>query len=231
MRTLNIQGCLAAVLLVTVWNVTLKGDETSNVQGSVSEIVTHGNLRNVVVTIRNEQQQFEVRSNFEGQYSAKVIPGTYGIYLEYPGFCELHRGPLVVKANDNLRFNFQLMVCPSDTDGKYKYFELERPPHSSIAPLVLFGNSGPAGEGVTEFTGPVLPFPSENPSEGHGFALPPKQYQAWFTYNLLAIRCDKLTYNKLKHQIIGTGVVEIQTASGSQNGDRAELVLSGVSPK
>jgi hypothetical protein len=66
MRTLNIHGCLAAVVLVTLWSVTLKGDETSDVQGSVSEIVTHLNVRNVAITIRNERQKFEIRSNFEG---------------------------------------------------------------------------------------------------------------------------------------------------------------------
>jgi hypothetical protein len=231
MRTLTIHGCLAAILLVTLWSVSLKGDETSNVQGSVSEIVTHGNVRNVAITIRNEQQKFEIRSDFEGQYSAKVVPGTYNIYLKYPGFCELHRGPFVVKANDNLRLNFQLMVCPSDMEGKYQYLELERVPHSNISRLVLFGNSRAAGEGVTEFTGPIVPFPSENLAEDHALAAPLKRYQVWFTYNLLAIRCDKLAYNKFKHQVIGTGAVEVQTASGTQNGEHAEVVLNGWRPK
>jgi hypothetical protein len=116
-------------------------------------------------------------------------------------------------------------------EGKYQYLQLERVPHSNISPLVLFGNSDAEDEGVTEFGGPIVPFPSENLSEDHGLAAPLKRYQVWFTYNLLAIRCDKLTYNKFKHQVIGTGAVEVQTASGTQNGEHVEVVLNGWRPK
>ena len=192
----------------------------SLVKGVVTDI-DNARIPMASVTIEADGQRLRTKTSPFGEYSIRVQPGTYTISISRPGFCEVRRGEFVAQKHTDVQFDFQLWLCPSDDlRSSYQYVELDSVPHTHLKPLILFGDSQTEGD-LEHFTGPII-FEG-GPNSG-------TKYPIVFSFNLLTVRANSVSYNLRNHVLTAGGDVDWREGADSGSGTAIEIKLNSSEP-
>jgi Carboxypeptidase regulatory-like domain len=192
----------------------------SLVKGVVTDI-NNARVPMASVTIESDGQRLQTKTGLDGTYSVRVQTGTYTISISRPGFCEVRRGEFVAQKHTEVQFDFQLWVCPSDDmRSSYHYVELDSVPHTHLKPLVLFGESQTEGD-LEHFTGPII---------FEGGLNSGRKYPVVFSFNLLTVRANSVSYNSRNHVLTANGDVVWREGADSGSGTAFEIKLNSSEP-
>lgn len=191
----------------------------SIVKGVVTDIVDD-RITKAAVTFESNGQNFQTTTGADGRYSMRLEPGTYTIFVGHLGFCSARRAAFVVRESSELQFDFQLWVCPSDSPGFHRYKELDQIPHTDLKPLVLYGESQITGD-FERFTGAT----TFDDGPGHR-----RRYRCVFSFNLLTVQADNLSYNFRNHVLVADGDVSWQAGNDSGTEPNLEIQLNSYDP-
>jgi hypothetical protein len=211
MRFLSI--LLLSVLICDLGSLAQPIDEASaEVTGVVTDILD-GRIPKAVLIFESGGQSYRVGTGLDGAYSIRLKPNTYTVSISYSGFCRFRRAAFMVKKNFQIRFDFQLWVCASDSS--YNFIELQPVPNTRLKPLVLFGETHTEGT-IQTFTQVVLMA---------------EKYPVVLTYNLLTVRANHLSYERSKHLLWAEGDVIWQNGKNEGRGKSVQIWLNGREPK
>jgi hypothetical protein len=208
--------CCAVLLLLATVRVGSEAKPTATVKGVVLDIAS-ARIWNAKLTFGDGVHQYDTQTREDGAYSIELKPGTYTMSVYSYGFCTLRRAAFVLQEHSMVQFNFQMWVCPTDTEF-IQYTELDEVPHTHLKPLVLFAKKDSQGE-LQRSTGP------NTFDDGTGKA---RKYPAVFTFNLLTVQGQELLYDSTKHLVTASGNVLWQDENNSGGGAKVEINLDGL---
>jgi hypothetical protein len=202
------------VLICDLGSLARPLDEPSaEVKGVVTDILD-GRVTKAILIFESGGQSYRVETGEDGSYAIRLKPKTYTVSITHYGFCGFRRAAFIAKKDSQIRFDFQLWVCPSDAYGKYNFIELQPVPHTRLKPLVLFGETQMEWTMQT-FTGVVLP----------------EKYPVVLTYNLLTVRANQVSYDRSKQLLWASGDVVWQDREYKGSGENIQIWLNGPEPR
>jgi hypothetical protein len=203
----------ALIFLIATHRSDAANDTRSaEVWGTVTD-VNAATVESAALTFQGQNQSIIAETGADGKYSILLDPGTYMISVSKRGFRPLRRATFLAQKGARIQFDFQLWVSASDSFGTYNFVELETATHTTLRPLVLFGESHKHDE-LEEFNGPVFG----------------KKYPAVLTFNLLTVGADRFTYDRAKHAVLASGNVVWQDGRSVNTAVEIEIVLDGLDP-
>jgi hypothetical protein len=208
------------VLLVAICVSTGGGTihrDPSQTAARIVGIVTDfdgGRVPDVEIHFRGVQDQRRIRTKDNGSYSIDLAPGVYAAEIVNKNFCPLHRGKFLATTTSEMRIDFQLWICASDSSGTYNFVELDSVKNTDLRPLVLYGRVCRNGDRQI-FTGAILG----------------RIYPVVFTFNLLTVEADELTYDRTNHVVTARGNVSWQDGNTSASASQLSVKLDGLKPQ
>jgi hypothetical protein len=231
-------GARIGVVLPVVLLASISGNAQPQVKPS--EAIVTGNVTdvskavvpNALVRIAGNEGTFSMQTLSNGDYVIKAPPGTYEISVSLPGFCKGRRAPFSLKAGAEVKFDFELLVCPivdyvyvPSHDGlpatppklrdRYQDEQLPTIGPGGLRPLVLFGGREEKGD-LTIYSNLTL-------QDWH--------FPVVYTYDLLTIKADSLTHSRSDDSITGTGNVVFQDGKGTRRGSSIRVVFDKGAPQ
>jgi hypothetical protein len=140
----------------------------------------------------------------KGSYPIDLAPGVYAAEIANSNFCPLRRGKFLATNTAEISIDFQLWICASDASDTYNFVELDSAKNTDLRRLVLYGRVRRDGDKQI-FTGATLG----------------RIYPVVFTFNLLTVEADELTYDRTEHVVIARGNVSWQ--DGKANDSASQL--------
>ena len=186
---------------------------SAEVKGVVTDI-HDSRVQKAILIFEGGGQTHRVETGEDGAYAIRLKPSTYAVSTTHYGFCGFRRAAFIAKKDSQIRFDFQLWVCPSDGYGKINDIELQPVPHTRLKPLVLYGETQMEGTMQT-FTGAVLS----------------EKYPVVFTYNLLTVRANQLSYDPRKQLLWANGNVVWQNRVDKGSGESVQIWLNEPEPR
>lgn len=208
-----------ALLLLAIRPVRAVPETKETVEGVVADI-NDARIWNGTLTFETGPHEYTSHTRTDGTYSIKLKPGTYLVTIKSRGFCTIRRAAFVLQKHSSLRFNFQMWVCPTDTEF-IQFAELNEVPRTHLKPLIQFAHKDLQGD-LQRFQGP-----STN-NDGTGLA---RKYPAVFTFNLLRVQADEILYDSSAHLLMASGHVAWEDGIQTGAGDNVEIKLDGLKPR
>src|SRR5438132_1616907 len=209
--------CAVVTLLSATYGETRRGSN-AEIRGVVTDR-NDSRVANATVSVWGEGQNYQTQTGPDGTYSIRLKPGIYTMSVIQPGFCTFRRAAFLLQKNYRVEFNFRLWLCPCDAGEWYQYAELDPAPHTDLRPLVLFGENHYAGP-LQIFTGAHEP--GEFSEAGN--------HPVIFSFNLLTVQAERLTYDPHSHVLTATGTVVWQNGLENGTGPTLEIRVNGSSP-
>jgi carboxypeptidase family protein len=173
-----------------------------------------------------------VQTTDDGTYTIRLVPGIYVLRVMDARFCESRRGEFALKAEAQVRFDFDLVDCdfvdyffpghraedpypvPPRQPGEYGEEELKAVSPAGLRPLVMYGDR------------------KEEPVAIHYSFLvhAESKLPVVFTYDLLTIKADNLTYYPKDGSIEAVGNVTWQDGHETRLGSRATVSFRSGEP-
>src|SRR6185437_9317732 len=225
---------LAAAIVTSV--LLCLGGSAAPKQAEVKGTVTDTSGAGVVgasVAFAREGQSVTVKTDSYGTYRALLEPGSYEVSVKASGFYEMRRGAFTLREGDEGNFDFELLVAvisdpvfvdPADPlrpqrapRDPYNYQEqrLDVIAPNGLQPIVLFGGREERAGSVT-YTGLLR----------DGRRLP-----IVYTYDLLTVRCETLTYFPKDRSVQGSGNVVFEDGEHTRRGSRIEISFHDGEPE
>ena len=201
--------------------------QLAEVKGFVTDI-NRAKVPGASVEFTSKGRKYTALTSENGTYTIQLHPGTYKVRVLKFGFCDGRRGAFSLKENSRAQFDFQLLVCGTwDTEGisappsppklpdRYQEEELNAITANGIRPLITFG-----GRKVYA-----------NLVHYSGFEYQGRRYPVVYTYDLLTITADTLSYSLKDNSIEGRGDVIWQEGNEARRGSEIRVSYSGGKPK
>jgi hypothetical protein len=208
-----------AILLLAVRLVSSVPEMEERVEGVLVDI-NDARIWSGTLTFETGVHEYISQTGTDGTYSIKLKPGTYLVTVKSQGFCTIRRAAFVLQKHSSLRFDFQMWVCPSDSEF-VQFAELDEVPRTHLKPLIQFAHEDLQGD-LQRFHGP-----STN-DDGTGHA---RKYPAVFTFNLLRVQADEILYDSSAHLLTASGHVAWEDGTQTGAGNNVEIKLDGLKPK
>jgi carboxypeptidase family protein len=202
----------------------------AEVKGTVTDTSGAGILGASVAFARGGQS-VTVKTDSYGTYRALLEAGSYEVSVKASGFYEMRRGPFILREGTDTKFDFQLVdvvisdrVVPADSSrprtalrDPYNYQEqrLDVIAPNGLRPLVLFGGREERAGSVTYA----------------GLLRDGKRLPVVYTYDLLTVRCETLTYFPKDGSVQGTGNVVFEDGERTQRGSKIEISFRDGKPE
>jgi len=199
--------------------------------------VDRASVAGSIVEFTSKKHHFAVAVGTDGAYAVHLTPGTYSVTARKPGFCDGHRAPFSIAANQKIEFDFVLLVNVQASDGGqprdpgyYKEETLMNLGAKALPPLVQFG-AREAKDGSIFYSSVTR----HTLSHPHGTYVD-ERYPAIFTDDSLTLSANSLTFNPHKKSITGIGSVILQNGTAKKRGSKITVsflngraVVTGVS--
>lgn len=207
--------------------------EQAEVTGRVTN-VRGGGVMNASVVFASEGHSLTIITAYDGSYLARLVPGTYEMSVRATGFYRMPRAAFTVAEGSRVEFDFELIVEVISDSVFVGSTDLPQqrkpPPHDpynyqkeylgptgagKLRPLVLFGNRKSEIDSI-KYTGLVR--------DG-------KQLPVIYTFDLLTVRADSLTYFPNENSMQGEGNVVFQDGEHTQRGSKIEISFRNGKPE
>jgi hypothetical protein len=209
---------LLCIALASPSFLSAQPSANAQIKGTVTD-VTDARVTKAEVTFEGSGQRFRTQTGADGTYSFWLQPGTYTIAVRHPGFCTTRRAAFLVREHSEIKFDFQLWVCAADMGDFAHYSEFDHVPHTHLKPVILFGESHREGD-LEQFSGPDF-------DDGLGHQ---RKYPVVFSFNLLTVQAEKISYNPRKHIVTANGAVTWRSGADAGTGTKLEIKLDGLEP-
>src|ERR1700680_2527684 len=113
---MKISTCLFGVVLslLAVRPAGSMPKTEGNVEGVITDI-NDARISDGTLIFRTGTSEYMAQTRADGTYSIKLRPGTYQVTISSRYFCTLRRAAFVLEKHFALRLNFQMWICPTDT--------------------------------------------------------------------------------------------------------------------
>lgn len=218
---------LAKVALLGLWLCSASPAATAQ-QSEVKGMVTDGAGAGVVgasVVFTRGGQNVTVRTDSYGAYLASLPPGTYEMSVRASGFYEMERAAFNLSEGSEAEFDFELLVAVISDPAFLNRGEPLQPRNltfhdpynyqeqrlsalvTHLRPVVLFGGREAQDDSIT-YTGLFR--------DG-------KHLPVIYTYDLLTVKSQTLTYFPKDGSIRATGAVIFKDGEHTQHGSKIEV--------
>lgn len=188
---------------------------------------------NASVAFAGKGQGVTVKTDSSGTYRVLLEPGTYGVSVRASGFYEMRRASFTLQDGDEAKFSFELLAAAiSDPVFRagHEYSQAQNLVHhdpfnyqedslnairDGLQPLVLFGHREERRRSVM-YTGIVR----------DGRPLP-----VVYTYDLLTVKSQELTYFREGGSVKGAGDVVYEDSKGIKRGSKIEISFRNGNPE
>jgi hypothetical protein len=215
-------SCVRLALLALVLASLCVSTRAGTIQGGPAQSAAHiigivtdsdgGRIANVEIDFTGVQGRRRTTTTDKGSYTIDLAPGVYAAEIASSNFCRLRRGKFLATSTSEIKIDFQLWVCASD--ASYNFVELDSVKNTDLRPLVLYGSVRQAGDKQI-FTGATMG----------------RIYPVVFTFNLLTVEADELTYDRTEHVITARGNVSWQDGKASDSALQLSVKLDGLKPR
>ena len=218
---MKVRASLFCVLLslLTVRPTGSMPETEGSVEGVITDILD-ARISDGTLIFGAGTTEYTAQTRADGTYSIKLKPGTYQVTISSRNFCTVRRAAFVLQNHFTLRLNFQMWVCPTDTQF-IQFTELAEVSNTHLKPIIQFAQEDMRGE-LRIFRGPY----TDNDGTGH-----PRKYPAVFTFNLLTVQADVLLYSSSRHLLTATGNASWENGSVTGTGQSVEIELVGFTPR
>jgi hypothetical protein len=156
-----------------------------------------------------EHHKFETLTAKDGTYSISLEPGPYTVEASHVGFCVMRRGEFYLEKGATADFDFDLVLCSTDSSRKpYEVEELQPLDSSGRKPRIEYGFR--KGDNATEYVGLF--------QQGH-------YIRPVFSYDVWTLRADSLIVDRLSRTITAEGHVLWQNGETSQTAQYVRILL------
>jgi hypothetical protein len=206
--------------------------QVSVVKGKVVFMGAEG-LNDAIVHFANEIKDNSVRTNDAGEYSIVLKPGKYHAWAKTE-FSGGERSAFILEGNEKVEMDFDVSNCgteyavgappagpqpgPSSACGYYAE-ELKAIEGSGLQPYVLYGSRRVEND-LIQYS--KVPVPE---------SWPYREVPVVFTYDLLTIKSDSLTYNVKDNFVVATGNVIYQDGKTTQHLPKITISFVNGEPK
>jgi hypothetical protein len=205
----------------------------AEVKGRITNVVGGAVPGASIAFVSNGQKPITIEAERDGTYIARLQPGIYQMCVTAYNFYEMCRAAFSIGSGRQVQFSFQLLdvvfsdpVTIGSTNPSQSSTPVPRDPYNyqqeflaavpnGLQPLVLFGGREKRAESIT-YTGLVR----------HG-----KQLPVVYTYDLLTVRAQVLTYFPKDGSIQGTGNVTFEDGKQKQRGSKIEISFHDGRPE
>lgn len=207
--------------------------ETAQVTGLITDAAGAGVPR-ASVFFSSAGKKSTVVTDSYGTYAVHLQPGMYEMYVKAWGFYDMRRAAFSVAAGTKVNFDFKLLTAvisdpvttgrtdvteppnaPISDPYNYQQELLEFPIDNNARPLVLFG-SREQHEGEILF---------------RGLARDGKQLPVVYTYDLLTVSSETLTYFSKDGSVRGSGDVAFEDGQHARHGSRIDISFHDGKPE
>jgi hypothetical protein len=174
-----------------------------------------------VVFVGNPSR-FETRTNLSGDFEINIPSGTYFVAALKDGTCGVRRSDFHISRGERLHFDFELVICPSDSNRSesYPYGEESIPAdHRAGRPEIRIAFGEHASTGTLDIYKSFLPPHSILP------------FRVTVTADKYTIRALKVTLYRNTMNFVAEGDVEISDGSKTEMVKSARLSYQAGVPK
>jgi len=231
-RTASLLGIVAGCSLLLTAPAAIAQTETE-LDGLVTEVNNAAVPGAGLETVGTDGRKFVTRTASDGTYAFSVPPGVYRIRVVRTGFCDALRAPVALAGQKQLRFDFQLLVCPiEDFEGPRQDFETPQAAAPDSTPRYHDDELGPVTPNGLR---PVVSYGKRETGTSSvrysSLAINGRQLPVIYTYDLLTIKADNMVYSALDSSIRATGHVVWQDGGTTRNGSVIEISFECYKPK
>jgi hypothetical protein len=220
--------------------------QSAQLSGTVQDM-NESRVSGATITVEGKGLTQTVATSEDGTYKIELPVGTYRIKANRPGFCPAHRAPFRVLSSDSIILNFTLIPCPIVNElmikndryvgerDRYKdpfkeeVFTVANPTGAPLELLVRYG-SRQEDRNILEYRGTAVPY--EHQAESAAGSVHREKYLGvTISYNLLAIRADKVRLDPITFRLEAEGNVVIEDGKRCVEGKRVVVDLKRDEPR
>lgn len=228
---ISLVGAFLSLLILTSAAQTAGGQEGGRVTGVVVDIAGR-TVEDAKVEFFKDGKAFITRPDKDGKYEIELAAGTYRVRVESNTHYTVPRAPFSLLRGSSVRFDFELMrrfiirdytyngpaefpppKLPADP-GTYEEEELGPIAPDGLRSLVRYGERHEQGDEVRYST----------------LLHDAKQFPVVYTYDLLTIKANTLTYSKKDNSVHGAGDVVYQDGENTRHGSSIDLTFRDAEP-
>ena len=166
--------------------------------------------------------RFETRTNVSGDFEIKIPYGTYFVAALKDGTCRTRRSDFHISPGQRLRFDFELVPCPSDSNRseQFPYDEESIPGDSRTGrPEIRVAFGEHLSTGALDVYKSFLPQGSQLP------------FRVTLTADKYTIRAQRVTLFRSTMNFVAEGDVEISDGNKTEQAKSARLGYHDGLPK
>lgn len=202
------------------------GQEYAEASGTVRDAIG-ASIVGASVEFSSKANHYLLTIGNDGRYSVRLAPGTYRVTAKEARFCDGHRAPFSIAANQKVQIDFVLPIDTQASDSPisqdsscYKEDEPTIASAGELRPLVLFGSEAQKS-GVTYYSSlerHTLPYPNGSDVD--------ERYPVVFSYGLMTLTADTVVYARRDESVTGIGNATLQNGAETRHGSKVSIAFS-----